>query len=71
MIGFVALIVFLISSALHIAPVRILQPQTVFYWGDQIARIDRTESIRSSIFWGLIVAFLVSTVAGLLLAVAL
>ncbi len=43
--------------------------KSVFYWGDQIEIYDKFKEKNSKIFWGIIIGFIVSLLAGLATAI--
>ena len=41
----------------------LIRPESVFLWGDQISKYKRREKLRTNIFWGVIVALIVSIIS--------
>jgi hypothetical protein len=43
-----------------------MYPMNIFYFGKELARFDRLRSLRAKILWGIVIAFIVSALSGLL-----
>ena len=62
MVTLIVLILFPIEKL-----IRRVFPKNIFYWGKRKSLYDKYKDLKSKIFWGIVIGFIISIIAGLIL----